>query len=563
MADFGLARLEQDAGMTMTGDLVGTLRYMSPEQAQGQRVLDERSDVYSLGVTLYEVLVLRPAFSGHNRQEILRHITSDEPRPPRQVNPRIPRDLETIVLRAIGKEPTSRYQSAAALADDLKRFLNDQPIQARRPRFAEKCVRWSRRHPAVALSAVTIACVIAIASSTAALLINGAKNDAVAAQELERQARERADQQSELALKTLNLVVRDIQSKLAQVPGAQKVRQSLLDTAIEGLQHVARTLSTTANADHSLVQSHLDLGDTFMLTGELKNGRGTELALEHYRTAHEVAASLAERHPHEAQFKRDLAITCSRLCEVNLQLGNVAAARDWNRMELEISRKMLDENPQSADARQEMAIAHQWLGNVNLKLGNVAAARAAYQDGIDICQKSVDEDPHGVEPRRFLAVFCEKLGNLSLEMGNLRAAREAYLKELEITAAIARDTSDDTGGFADLHGKLGKVDLRLGDALAARARFRRRLRPASAGCRRIPRARIPARLGGMVATVRRRGTPVGPYPSRPRRLPTFHGNGRKIGKKRSEECGRPKPPGHFLRTARQCKQAVGQRCRGA
>ncbi|HEY2759989.1 MAG TPA: serine/threonine-protein kinase, partial [Pirellulales bacterium] len=149
VADFGLARLEQDAGITTSGDVLGTLRYMSPEQALGHSaVLNERADVYSLGVTLYEMLALRPAFAGRDRQEILRRITTEEPRPPRQIDPRIPRDLETIILKSMNKEVAGRYQTAALLADDLRRFLDHKPIQARRPAAIEKLVKWTRRHPA-------------------------------------------------------------------------------------------------------------------------------------------------------------------------------------------------------------------------------------------------------------------------------------------------------------------------------------------------------------------------------------------------------------------------------
>jgi tetratricopeptide (TPR) repeat protein len=147
ITDFGLARIEQDAGMTMTGDLLGTLRYMSPEQALAKRVVvDHRSDIYSLGVTLYELLTLRPAFAGDDRQDLLRQIAFDEPRKPRQINARIPQDLETIVLKAIEKNPVDRYGAAAELACDLRRFLDLQPIIARRPTLATVVGKWSRRN---------------------------------------------------------------------------------------------------------------------------------------------------------------------------------------------------------------------------------------------------------------------------------------------------------------------------------------------------------------------------------------------------------------------------------
>jgi serine/threonine protein kinase/WD40 repeat protein len=147
VVDFGLARLQTDAGLTMTGDLVGTLRYMSPEQARANRaVIDHRTDVYSLGATLYELLTLTPAFPGNERQDLLRRIAEDDPPAPRQLDPGIPADLETIVLKAMAKEPAERYATAQELADDLHRFLLDRPIAARRPSWRQRGRRWLRRH---------------------------------------------------------------------------------------------------------------------------------------------------------------------------------------------------------------------------------------------------------------------------------------------------------------------------------------------------------------------------------------------------------------------------------
>jgi tetratricopeptide (TPR) repeat protein len=147
ITDFGLARFQSEISLTRTGDVVGTLRYMSPEQANARRgVVDQRTDIYALGVTLYEVLTLQPAFNGRDHQELLRQIALDEPVPPRRLNPAVPRDLETIVLKAMAKDPASRYATAQELAADLRRFQDDQPIQARRPGPLERTLRWARRH---------------------------------------------------------------------------------------------------------------------------------------------------------------------------------------------------------------------------------------------------------------------------------------------------------------------------------------------------------------------------------------------------------------------------------
>ncbi|MGP0068698.1 MAG: protein kinase domain-containing protein [Isosphaeraceae bacterium] len=164
ITDFGLARFHGELSLTGTGDVVGTLRYMSPEQALARRgVVDQRTDIYALGATLYELLTLRPAFDGRDHQELLRQIAVEEPARPRRLNPAIPRDLETIVLKAMAKELPRRYATAQELSADLGRFLDDRPIVARRPGLLEHIHRQSRRHwkqLATALAIVLVSMVI-------------------------------------------------------------------------------------------------------------------------------------------------------------------------------------------------------------------------------------------------------------------------------------------------------------------------------------------------------------------------------------------------------------------
>lgn len=162
LTDFGLAKTDDDE-LTQTGEFVGTLRYMAPEQFQGR--IDERADVYSLGATLYELLGLQPAYAASDRLQLLSDIHNSAPSHLCELNPLVPRDLETIVMKAMEREPSARYQSAQAMADDLKRFIADEPILARRTSAVERLLRWRRRNKslATALSAAGVLLVLLVA----------------------------------------------------------------------------------------------------------------------------------------------------------------------------------------------------------------------------------------------------------------------------------------------------------------------------------------------------------------------------------------------------------------
>jgi eukaryotic-like serine/threonine-protein kinase len=149
VADFGLAKdAANNETLTHTGDFLGTLRYTPPERLSGRG--DERGDIYSLGLTIYELLTGRPAFHEEERAQLLDQVLHSNPPSPRQCDPSISRDMETIVLKAMAREPDQRYATAAAMAEDLRRFVEDRPIRARRASLTERLLRWRRRNPAVA-----------------------------------------------------------------------------------------------------------------------------------------------------------------------------------------------------------------------------------------------------------------------------------------------------------------------------------------------------------------------------------------------------------------------------
>jgi serine/threonine protein kinase len=180
VTDFGLAKTEGANELTQAGDVIGTIRYMAPERFDGTTL--PQSDLYSLGITLYEALTLQAGFDESNRARLIERILHESPVSPRKLDSRIPRDLETILLKAMARDPRDRYADAESMAEDLRRFLADRPIIARRSSPPERLWRWCRRNPAMAaLSGLSIVLLVMVAagSSIAALSLNARKRDAL------------------------------------------------------------------------------------------------------------------------------------------------------------------------------------------------------------------------------------------------------------------------------------------------------------------------------------------------------------------------------------------------
>src|SRR5262249_10455642 len=195
VTDFGLARLGEGPGLTVSGDLLGTLRYMSPEQALAKHgLVDHRTDVYSLGATLYELLTLNPAVDGASKQEVLHRLAFEEPVAPRQLDKAVPAELETVTLKALAKSPGERYATAQELADDLRRWLDDRPTLARPPSVLQRVRKWSHRHRPLLVS-LGIFLTFLAAGLGLAVMIYGVRQGKLAeersrfAQEMERSER--------------------------------------------------------------------------------------------------------------------------------------------------------------------------------------------------------------------------------------------------------------------------------------------------------------------------------------------------------------------------------------
>jgi serine/threonine protein kinase len=233
ITDFGLVHFHEGNNLTETGDVVGTVRYMSPEQALGQRVvLDHRTDIYSLGATFYEVLTLQPVFSGSSRHTMLSQVLNAEPRSPRLIDRTIPPEMETIVLKCLSKSPVDRYATAQDLVDDLHRFLCDEPIHAQPPSLWERMRKWARRHPAWIGTGVVMMFVILVVSLISNGLITRANNRTKAALLQERLRAEEAQKRFHQARDAVDFLIDVSQQELAHRPPLYGLRKRILETAL-------------------------------------------------------------------------------------------------------------------------------------------------------------------------------------------------------------------------------------------------------------------------------------------------------------------------------------------
>src|SRR5262249_4881961 len=256
VTDFGLARLRGESDVTATGDVVGTLRYMSPEQALGAKgVVDHRPDISGLGATLYELLTLVPVLPGDGRAELLRRLTNEDPRPPRTLDPTVPVDLETVVLKALRKEPAERYATAQELADDLRRVLEGRPVLACRPTLRQRATKWARRH---AVGLTIAGCMLLVISTVLAV-------STVMTVEAYREAANK-NAQAEARLRVTLQAVDDMYTKvaekwLASQPNQEPLQREFLLKALDIYEQLLREAPDDPELAFQLALAHGRVGE--------------------------------------------------------------------------------------------------------------------------------------------------------------------------------------------------------------------------------------------------------------------------------------------------------------
>ena len=303
VTDFGLARCREGANLTQTGDILGTMRYMSPEQALGRNgLVDHRTDVYSLGVTLYELAALRHPADDVGDLQLFFDRTRTNYRPLRHWNQQIPRDFETIVMKAIAEFPHERYATAQEMADDLERFLEGKPILASRPNLATRAGKWAKRHRGAVYAAAGMV-VIAMAALSVGLVVvstEKAKTDAVNLELTASKKTAEANQQFALqnykrAREVLDTVGSRIAAQLEKKPGAEGIRLELLQRISDYYQEFIDQAANdpTLDEDNPLLKANLALANNKI--GELTKTKGfSQDALKFQQTARKIWEQLAD-----------------------------------------------------------------------------------------------------------------------------------------------------------------------------------------------------------------------------------------------------------------------------
>lgn len=487
ITDFGLAKLLHNESLTETGDVVGTLRYMSPEQFRGQA--DGRSDVYGLGVTLYELVTLRPAFDASGRAGLLDQILRQEPVRPRKLRPSMPRDLETIILKAISREPNHRYQTAGEMAADLERFLDDQPVRARRIGPLERFWRWCRRNPATALPTAAAAVLLALACglatgaylretslrATAEYQTRRAErglSQAEAQRKLAEQnytkaqtEQQRAEQNANAAQRqqrraeaNLALALQAFEQVFERVAPSVLPRPNEVDAGDEAYEPPYQVIVSVEDA--ALLQSMLTFYDRFAEENTTNRKLQSEAAKAHRRvgdihqrlgqlqeaeTAYRRALALYRRldkeHPDDQSHHALVAPLLNELGQVQRMMYHREDAQRSHRDALAILDEMYRQSPNSPEIMLELIRTHHLYNNAIWGLKSrasdddvqlVALAEMNSRKALELVEKLIETDPQNPEYRLTLARCYRELVAVHWNFHRRREAADSLLKSIGI-----------------------------------------------------------------------------------------------------------------------------------
>jgi serine/threonine protein kinase len=494
ITDFGLAQVQSHASLTLTGDLVGTVRYMSPEQTLAKRgMLDHRTDIYSLGVTLYELLTLEPAFNGCDRHEVIHQIAFEEPVQPRRLNEAVPAELETIVLKAMEKNPAERYDTAQEYADDLERFLKDEPIRAKRPSFIHRSRKWARRHKTLVRAGWIFLLAAVVGLSLSTWLIWREKDRVEAAHESEAEQKRRAEEKRELAEVNVRVAIqvldriylRVVEEGLPRDPQREEEHHELLRNALPFYEQLAAVNSTDATARLEAGRAYLRVGDIQAKLGQhakaeeayekaidgLKNVADEfpdELATRQYlaighharglllreisslsgakrlpeseqslREAATRRRKLVEDFPKEHVFRADLAATLDLLHWVLRDQGRPEADKLRDQAQ-EVMKAYVEEFPENSFSRNLIGIMDVNAAIQHKNRGELERARFLLEEAIGHHEAAVAADRQRADYADHLRQDCSALGGVLQEMGKLAEAKKLYERQVSLADEMVK-----------------------------------------------------------------------------------------------------------------------------
>ncbi len=442
--DFGLARLASETQLTQTGDLAGTPSYLSPEQiAARPSGIDERTDVYSLGVTLYEALTLEVPFRGETTPQVLKQVLAAEPRSPHEKNSAIPRDLETICLTAMEKDRDRRYASARALADDLRGFLEFRPIQARPIGPVSRLWRLARRHRAVA-TAIGLTALLVLGAPTGFWLVERAHSQRLQKlRRAEQTALMHAEENFQLARDAVeSMLARVGRDRLAHVPGMRKIQREILDDALRFHRQFLDLRRDDPAARADVTRSLVSLAQVLASLSQIQE------AEDCYREALALAADDSAGR----MIQGDGWVGLGKLL---WEQGKWSEAEEAYGLALELRRGLLRADPTSMARRRDTQAILANLATVDAEQGRVQPARERYEEALALLDADAPLTTEDVAST--VAAIEAQYGVLLLEVGEAEPSRDQLERARERLERLIP-----AGGDVELEERLATVHENLG-----------------------------------------------------------------------------------------------------
>ncbi len=499
LMDLGLAQLaeETDGRLTRTRQFVGTLRYASPEQVLAAGRVDRRTDVYSLGATLWELLTLRPLHGAGDDMptpELMLKIQSHDVEKPRTYNRHVPRDLQAIVMKCLEKDRGRRYPTAADLAADLGRFLNGEPVVAQPPSFRYLAGKFTGRHKLPLATAATLVVLALVGVVAAFIQIDAERNDAVAAQgreENERKKAEKALADLEHSRKEADVVWNVVdqaysqidQDKIRHLPGLSPVHEELASIRLQGMVQLARLTPDDPTVEPKVARAHAILGSIRSHVGSFQRAR------ENLEKAAEIYSRLAEKSPDNKEYRLQQCRATNDLAWLYWDDNRKSEVRRLSEQTLSLLEAELARNPQDPAVRYEIAVCL-------LRLGGALPDDAAQQTreklatrATEIFEQLIQQKHREVDARAGLAVATYRLTWAQFDGKDqqfLLAGVKKVLALDEVTRKLEPSSPYLSSGAVLMQGDLASRLVQLGKLDEALAQQKARLALARETVKRSP-----------------------------------------------------------------------------